>query len=234
MPQFAKLHNHGSIEFDFHYHNEKRIIKPGGDAIVPWDLATTLFGDPGEADLPRDARRTATYRRIRNLYGYLEGMETSESWEARRPKIHVYDLETSERIYMTIEDPQGLHAYNAPVEGQSEIEMLTRQIQSLTQTVNALLAKTTSETAEASGDTVIPSTDAPNDPALDGTLEVVPDLDLPVSVPRPPKNNPKAPKNVLKSGASDLDEVVSLDLSVPPEEPSIDGPPSIPVLPPRS
>ena len=106
--QFVRLVNKDKRPFDFHQSNQKRIIPKGGEIMVPWDIAVSLFGDPGTVDTPQDPARTRAWKQSRGQYGYITGGMTQEEWEDIRPKVEVYDVETNERIVMVIEDPEGL------------------------------------------------------------------------------------------------------------------------------
>lgn len=172
MPQFVNLVNKGNSPFDFHHQNKKKIIQPGGNAIVPWDIATTLFGDPFVLDDGKKNDRTRTYKHVLGLFGYQNGMMTQEEWEFIRPKIEVYDLETQERVYMLLEDPEGLHSLpqEKPTEDSSAIAFLQRQL-SQTQAQLATLLEMAQQGAlgQAVGQVATPSEDAP----AQGTPEAI-------------------------------------------------------------
>lgn len=158
MARFVKLVNKGTRPFDFHESNRKRVIPPGADAIVEWHLACTLFGDPSVVDMPRNPERTKTFKKTRSLFGYKEGIDNTETWDARRPKVEVWDLETNTRVYMILDDPEGLVRNELDVhEGASETENLQRQILALSQQVTALLAR------EQRGEETDPSAGGPED-----------------------------------------------------------------------
>ena len=112
--QFVRLVNQGDSVFDFHQSNQKRILSPGAEIMVPWDLACSLFGDPATVDTPTDQARTRSLKQSRGLFNYEMGKMTAEEWEERRPKVEVYDVETGNRVYMVIEDPDGKYAGNVP------------------------------------------------------------------------------------------------------------------------
>jgi len=112
--QFVRLVNKGEQDFDFHQSNQKRILPSGAEIMVPWDLACSLFGDPATVDTPTDQARTRSLKQSRGLFNYEMGNMSTEEWEARRPKVEVYDVETGNRVYMVIEDPDGKYAGNVP------------------------------------------------------------------------------------------------------------------------
>lgn len=112
--QFVRLVNKGEQDFDFHQSNQKRILPPGAEVMVPWDLACSLFGDPTTVDSPTDQARARSLKQSRGLFNYEMGKMTAEEWEERRPKVEVYDVETGNRVYMVLEDPDGVHAGNVP------------------------------------------------------------------------------------------------------------------------
>jgi hypothetical protein len=162
MPQFVRLVNTDDKPFDYHYRNVKHIVRPLGDTVVPWDCACSLFGDPSLVNTPKDPARQRVYKQVRGLYNYEDGVDTAESWEQRRPHIEVYDLETSERIYMVLEDPEGLASNpDLAVKSSNDVEYLTRQIAQLSSVVMQLQAQQQAN-QRAEGQTHIPSVDTPD------------------------------------------------------------------------
>lgn len=168
MPQYVRLLNTDPTPFRFHHNNIKRSVPPGGDVIVPWDLATTLFGDPFLIDGERDKERTRSLKRARGVFNYELGMESDEAFDARRPHIEVWDIETSpaERIYMLIEDPEGYYSdlaiseANAATGGrEDEITMLNARISALTQQMSRMMNVLAGAPQMPQGQTVIPSSD---------------------------------------------------------------------------
>lgn len=146
MPEFVKIINEDNKPFDFHQNNAKRIIEPGGDVIVPWGIACTLFGNPNVPDIPPANERTLQYKKIRARYNYGDGLHSPEHWEARRPKVRVFDLEGDREIIMLIDDPKGEHLgeFNPnaqSVNKQTDVDALQRQIEMLTKQVTRLVQR---------------------------------------------------------------------------------------------
>lgn len=206
MPQFVKLVNENPTPFDFHHKNKKKIIPPYGDAVVPWDLACTLFGDPYLLDDGKNNDRTRVAKQVKGNFGFMSGMMTAEEWEVTRPHVAVYDLENGERIYMLLEDPEGLHSLpdQAEVDNSDQLAFLTRQVAQLTAAIAAISARATSpdvaESGAAEGQILTTSTDAPNvepDPSELSTYTlVIPGEDTPIieDAPHTPTLPPRPKK----------------------------------------
>lgn len=162
-PQFVKIANADVRPFDFHHRNIKRIVKPGADTIVPWDLAVTLLGDPFLVDEPRNPARTLGLKHARSVWGYMDGMETMEEFDARRLHLEVWDIETSpnQRIHMLVEDPDGMMTGDyAPDNGeQDQMSMLMQRMAVMQQMIDRLI-NTQSAPQLPNTQTVIPSNDA--------------------------------------------------------------------------
>jgi len=165
VPQFVRLVNTDDRPFDFHHNNIKKIVPGGGDTIVPWDIACTLFGNPTLVDTTRDPARALSLKQARGNFNYMLGMETDESFDARRPHVEVWDVEQSpmQRIYMLIEDPEGTreNVGLTSLQGKSDIEILQNQVAVLTQHLARLTEMQSRPTMESrpDGQTVIPSND---------------------------------------------------------------------------
>lgn len=167
MPEFVRLVNRRDRAFDFMANSRQRVIAPGGDAIVPWGIATSLFGDPRVVN--RDARneRNNLYNKVRARFNYCLGMMTEEEWEEIAPKIDVYDLETDEQVFLVYHDPEGTRAMEmagtANGDEQTEIAILKRQMAAMNARMEALLSQSTGEAptpaASSTQALVTPSTD---------------------------------------------------------------------------
>lgn len=198
MPDFVKLVNKGQQPFDFHQNNAKRVIEPGGDVIVPWNIAATLFGDPNIPDIPPVNERTRMYGKIRARHNFSNGLMTESDWEDLKPDIGVYDIENNGEIIMLIDDPEGNHMGGftpspAPSK-QNDVEALQRQIAALTAQVERVVGQqnaaptppaesgtSTSPTATADGPGVrgsTPDTPADNTPADNTPADIDPVFDI--------------------------------------------------------
>lgn len=175
MPQFVRLVNTDlDRPFDFHHNNIKKIVPGGGDTIVPWDIACTLFGNPTLVDTTRDPARALSLKQARGNFNYMLGMETDEAFEARRPHVETWDVEQSPpvRIFMLIEDPEGTieNVGLSSMAGKTDIEILQNQVAVLTQhlarlTEMQLHQAQVATTNRPDGQTIIPSNDTgPNTP----------------------------------------------------------------------
>lgn len=112
--QFVRLVNKGDTPYDFHMQQRKRVIEPGQDAMVPWDVACSLFGDPFVMDSPTDMARQRAWKQSATAHNWHEGAKPNEygpefnqTWDDIKPKVEVYDVETGNRVYMVLEDPDG-------------------------------------------------------------------------------------------------------------------------------
>lgn len=166
MPEYVRLVNKSDKPFDFHQNNKKRVIAPRGDTIVPFHVATTLFGDPGIRDEAPRNERTNQYNKVRSYFGYCLGMMSDDEWEARRPQIEVWDLETDSRVFMIFDDPtgelgSGISLTSTPQEDQ--IAALTATLARQQQLLEALLAERASTAPTPAASTtealITPSTD---------------------------------------------------------------------------
>lgn len=203
--QFVRLVNRDNRPFDFHQSNKKRILQPGQEAMVPWDIATSLFGDPAAIDTTTDQARTRVWKQSRGQFGYQSGSMTMEEWEELRPKVEVYDVETGERIYMVIEDPEGnLYGPNRVMSNdtinagalEAQLAHMQKQVDTLTQLLLAQNAQTAPQ-----GQSVVSSEDDAGDgiPASGGgAIPMTPGVateDVPQTPPVGPA--PKTPKGKL-------------------------------------
>jgi hypothetical protein len=189
--QFVRLVNKDSRPFDFHQNQVKRILGPGDEAMVPWDIATSLFGDPYAVDTTNDQSRTRALKQSRGQFGYQLGGMTEEEWQEIRPKIEVYDVESGERIYMVLEDPQGVHGLpGAPAEvdglanaNLSTIEAQLAATQRQVELLTAILLKTQADEAPQ-GQSVVASEDSSGDDGKGSALpEATPSEDAPQAAP---------------------------------------------------
>lgn len=174
--QFVRLVNKDHRTFDFHQNNKKRYIQPGEDVMVPWDVATSLFGDPFTTDTPTDQARTRAWSQSSGMHGYIVGGMTNEEWEAHRPKIEVWDIESGERVFMVMEDPEGQKAsgFRPRTASESNESFLLSEINGLKQQLSVLVGALT---AQAQGDAVpegqgpFPSSDTAPDTAPASVIE---------------------------------------------------------------
>lgn len=143
MPDFVRVTNDDTKPFIYHFNNEKKVIPPGRDMMMPWSLACSLFGDPFLTDRPKKPDRTDALRRARGNFNYELGIETMEAFMERIPKLRLYDMETMQQMHMLLFDPEGqMHAeYKAPdYEATDPVALLTSQVQALTTQLQALLS----------------------------------------------------------------------------------------------
>lgn len=195
--QFVRLVNKDKRPFDFHQSNQKRIIPPGGEIMVPWDIATSLFGDPAATDSTTDPSRTRAWKQSRGQFGYVLGGMTQEEWEEIRPKVEVYDVETGDRIYMVIEDPEGLLVNGGtPLVSESTIQnaALEQQIALMQKQVEALTNMLMNQNAETTprGQSAFSSEDAATQPESGVSL---PPALAGEDIPQTPPTGPKGPKS---------------------------------------
>lgn len=170
--RFVRLVNKDSRPFDFHENQNKRLLGPGDECMVPWDLATSLFGDPFSVDTATDQARTRALKQSRGLFGYELGNMTEEEWDAKRPKIEVYDVETGERVYMVLDDPlghrpPGVSPTDVPGVTNGTISALEAQLAATNAQVELLTKLLLAQQGETSpqGQAAIVSEDAPDQPS---------------------------------------------------------------------
>lgn len=169
MPQFVRLINKGNIPYDFHIHQIKRVIGPGQDAMIPWDVACSLFGDPSSVDTLSDQVRSRAWTQSAQLHNYQVGGMTEDEWQLIRPQIEVWDVETDERIYMVLEDPAGVLGSGNPAAtnddiNQSELLKIIRQQQEQINALANLMANGGQAPTQTQGESPLPSQDANGEP----------------------------------------------------------------------
>jgi hypothetical protein len=192
--QFVRLVNKDKRPFDFHQSNQKRVLKPGAEVMVPWDVATSLFGDPASVDTTTDQARTRALKQSRGQYGYVLGGMTTEEWEDLRPKVEVYDVESGDRIYMVLEDPDGTR-YGGTTPALSADSLTSRaledQVATLTKQLETMMQILTQQQANTppDGQSALASRDAPDD---DGTGPTgLPEATAGEDTPQTPPVGPK-------------------------------------------
>jgi hypothetical protein len=130
-------------------------IKPRGERIVPLEYATLSFGNPGTRNEGRNRLRAAEYKQARTLWGFYPGLMSEDEWvDEIGPKFEVYDLE-GERVYMVLDDPEGIHASssaNATTSERTDSQFVSDRIGAL----EAQIAQLTRVLAAQQPDTVLP------------------------------------------------------------------------------
>ena len=181
--EFVKIVNKGTKPFDYHHNNQKVIIPPNGDRIIPWGLACTLFGHPSTLNVHPVNERDKVYAKVRAQFNYTLGILPPEAyeagirssdlwWEHIRPQIEVYNMDTNERIFMVIDDPRGERSSSAPeqVAGTADIAALMQQINRLQSQVTQLTHQQTSQVPDPAAGTTqspTPTADAAPEPSID-------------------------------------------------------------------
>lgn len=162
MPDFVKLVNEDYKPFDFHQNNAKRIVAPGEDAIVPWNIAVTLFGHPNIKDIAPANERTKMFEKIRARHNFSAGLQTESEWETIKPHVTVIDVENNKVVVMLIDDPTGEHSTSiAPKRAlgkETDIEMLQAQVSALTGQLQKLISNSqATPQAAAEGNSASPT-----------------------------------------------------------------------------
>lgn len=134
----VKVRNVGPYEFDIPHRGEVATIPPGGEAVVTWDAATSMFGDPTIMNTPTNPARSDRYEQVRAMHNFHRGFDTEteairlrmgdigadkSSWEAKRPKIEVSTVDTNEPITMLIDDPTGKATNPEIVSGLTQLDV---------------------------------------------------------------------------------------------------------------
>lgn len=208
--QFVRLINQDHKPYDFHTQGKKRILQPGEEAMVPWDLACSLFGDPTLTDSVKEQARSRTWRQVAAIHNYEEGTQTAGDW--RPPNIVVFDVETGQRVYMLLEDQDGSKGGYTGVthetNDQSNVAALTARVSDLerllAKSVEALIAM--QQASPLTGQVVVASADAPSPEAPD-------------AFPAPPTAGEDAPPSTPDTPVS---------TGQPSDQPSEDIPQTIP------
>jgi hypothetical protein len=133
--------------------------------MMPWSLACALFGDPFKIDIPpKQMDRTDALKRARGNFNFELGMESDEHFMERIPNLDIHDMETGQKMYMLLWDPEGEHtdSFVAPdAEANDTITILTNQLALMQQQIQSLLAAQQQHSPELMGQTQVVSTDAP-------------------------------------------------------------------------
>lgn len=166
MPEYVRVENIDDKPFSFHHNNVKKRIPPGKSAMMPWDLACTLFGDPFTTDSEKRPDRTQALARARGNFNYELGMETMATFEGRRHRLAFYDTEGDQgQIWMLIDDPDGEHldSFVSPdTESGTTLELLTLKMQEMQRTIALLIDEKTAAVPDMStGQTSTASVDGP-------------------------------------------------------------------------
>lgn len=176
MPEYVRVENTDSRQFTYHDNNTKKAIPPGKGVMMRWDLATTLFGDPFAMNSEKKPDRTAALTRARGNFNFELGMETMDAFESRRPHLEVYDADTQQRIFMLIDDPDGIHtAEYVPLDADSgsREQLLEARLVEMQQQITLLInQRTATAPPMASGATVTASVDGPPVPVTADTPKV--------------------------------------------------------------
>jgi len=168
MPDFVRVTNSDTDKFIYHASNVRKILPPGKDVMMPWDLACSLFGDPFLTDAPKKPDRTDAIRRCRGNFNYELGMETMDHFMDRIPKLQVHDMETGQELFMLLWDAEGerLEEYVSPsAESTDAVTLLQQQVQALTTQIGLLISNRQQTPPDLVGQLPVVSTDAPGVPA---------------------------------------------------------------------
>lgn len=108
----VRVHNDGDVDLLVQFNSQPFLIPAGGAGLLPREAACKDFGNWDTRGEDRDRE----YRRLRGIYGTLEGQPGDEErWKANRPKVRIFET-TGEQVVTVIEDPQGK---DLPVVGQA-------------------------------------------------------------------------------------------------------------------
>lgn len=166
--------------------NERVTLAPSESRLVPWEFAVSWLGNPAT----EGADRVYEYDLTRLLWGYSAGIDTIESFEAdKRPHVEVYSTDEVDeegqpvRLFMLLEDPDGLKAAHVPSSSdpnlEADVATLRRQLAEQSAAMARLEAMIASKV------------DAPQDPATSTALATAldgggtSDTELPKPVPTP-------------------------------------------------
>lgn len=101
VDQLVRLKNIGQTRFVEHYANERYVLEPGAQSIVPYYAMTLWTGDP---TLIGDAR-LLEMDRLMIRYGKLTD---ADLWSSFQPYLEAEDLD-GKKIITVLEDPEGIN-----------------------------------------------------------------------------------------------------------------------------
>lgn len=126
----VRVHNDGDSDILVQFNSQPFLIPAGQAGLLPREAACKDFGN-------WDARgddREREYRRLRGLYGALDGMAgDTERFNSNRPKVRIFETD-GEQVVTVMEDPigKGLPVVGQPLdETQAIIAEMRREIDEL-------------------------------------------------------------------------------------------------------
>lgn len=99
----VRVHNDGDDDLIIRYNSQPYLIPAKGDAIIPREAACKDFGDW----TARGKDREREYRRLKGLYGALEGIPgDTERFDANRPRVRIMEV-SGDPVVSVMDDPKG-------------------------------------------------------------------------------------------------------------------------------
>lgn len=180
---YVTIRNAGDTPVVYLYENQRHVLEPGTERVVPWGHMDKLMGNPFLTNATRARDRAMECARLHILYGtYGQDTERSPDW----PKLEAYDPD-GERIITILDDPTG---ENAPVQpsdtldpGALRAQLATTQ-RRLQQLEQLLKVQDRSSPVAVPDDTPPPVKPDPTSPppVLDDTVSDIPE-DTPTKPP---------------------------------------------------
>lgn len=130
----VRVKNVGEERWTDKFNNQRFVIDPGRDAVVPFAAVCLWLGNPDSRNKPGGQQhRRLEYNRLVIRYG---GADNPELWERAVPKLEVYDFDNN-RIMTVVDDPEGkgVHTSSSTVEEQ---EILQKKVDELTRSLTAM------------------------------------------------------------------------------------------------
>ena len=124
-----------------HAQTGKVVMPPGAERILPIEYATLNVGHPNARNEGKNLWRDQALAHLYTRWGYYPGLMTDADWEDMRPKIELYTVDTNERVYSVLEDPEGTLANPSSLTGveptdgnflQAQVASMQAQIERLT------------------------------------------------------------------------------------------------------
>lgn len=123
VDQLVRLRNIGEKRFSDHYANQRYVIEPQAQTIVPYEALKLWTGDPAYVG---DARLTEMDR-LMIRYGKLTD---EDPWDHICPKLEAEDLD-GQKITTVLEDPDGFSVtpVNTTVREAADLERVIGELQ---------------------------------------------------------------------------------------------------------
>ena len=180
---YVTIRNAGDTPVVYLYENQRYVLEPGVERVVPWGHMDKLMGNPFLTNASRARERAMECARLHIFYGtYGQDTERSPDW----PKLEAYDPD-GERIVTILDDPTGENAPVQPSDAldpsalRAQLASTQRRLQQLEQLLKVQDRATPTVVPDDTPPPVKPDPSAPP-PALDDIVSDIPE-DTPTKPP---------------------------------------------------